>query len=290
MGNQLRAPRKQLSVVVVTYYSMTSARGELLAICDSIAGRRDVELIIVDNSGGCDAEKLKAERPMLSGIRILPMDNVGFAAGCNMGSAASTAPWLLFLNPDVYMTNSALDRVLEAATETSHQVLALGLTTGNKTFVGIEDSLFGWFRDRPRGSRKRIMGPSGGGALIRSDVFEATGGFNEQLFAWGEDAELAYRLRRLGIECGQIPVALAHSSGHSVKGSKTGRRFKAELLSRNRQLIAKKHMTAVRYLVFTAQHALVLAALTGRNIRRGTVVASWRGFMKGLRDTVHHAM
>ena len=43
-----------------------------------------------------------------------------------------------------------------------------------------------------------LLGPSGGLAAYRRAAFEAAGGFDERLFAYGEDVDLALRLRNLG--------------------------------------------------------------------------------------------
>jgi hypothetical protein len=61
------------------------------------------------------------------------------------------------------------------------------------------------------------VGPCGGAAAYRLPVFKELGGFDEALFAYWEDVELALRFRNAGWSCVLAPGALAlHEHGQTL--------------------------------------------------------------------------
>jgi hypothetical protein len=71
---------------------------------------------------------------------------------------------------------------------------------------------------RPDATAGRLAGPSGGAAAYRRTAFEAVGGFDERLFAYGEDVDLALRLR----SAGWTASAAAGARGVHLGGSTVG--------------------------------------------------------------------
>lgn len=86
-----------LSTIIVNYNA-----GPLLRKCvDSLlACPLDIEIIVVDNASS-DAS-LDGLQDLSQVCVIRNPANVGFAAACNIGVQASSAPFLLFLNPDCF--------------------------------------------------------------------------------------------------------------------------------------------------------------------------------------------
>jgi GT2 family glycosyltransferase len=98
-----------ISAIIVNYNA-----GELLRRCiDSLVNcPLEIEIIVVDNAS-TDAS-LDALRE-LSRVQILKNpENMGFAAACNRGMSAATAPFFLFLNPDCSFAPGALTCLLDA--------------------------------------------------------------------------------------------------------------------------------------------------------------------------------
>jgi len=96
-----------LSSIIVNYNA-----GLLLRDCVNslLASPVDIEIIVVDNaSHDASLEGLQD----LSCVTIIRNSvNVGFAAACNIGVSASSAPVVLFLNPDCFFESDALGPLL----------------------------------------------------------------------------------------------------------------------------------------------------------------------------------
>jgi GT2 family glycosyltransferase len=60
--------------------------------------------------------------------------------------------------------------------------------------------------------------PSGGAAAYRRSAFDAAGGFDAGLFAYGEDVDLGLRLRSLGWEAAEAVDARAVHLGGATTG------------------------------------------------------------------------
>lgn len=99
-----------VSVVVVNYNA-----GPLLLECIAASLRQAEEVVVVDNASSDGSLAALEERfrgePRL---RVIASGrNLGFAAGCNLGSRAATAPYILFLNPDCLLGTDSLRRMVE---------------------------------------------------------------------------------------------------------------------------------------------------------------------------------
>lgn len=109
-----------LSTIIVNYNA-----GSLLRKCvDSLlACPLDIEIIVVDNASS-DASLYEFQG--LSQVCVIrnPV-NVGFAAACNIGIQASSAPYLLFLNPDCFFQPGSIAPLL-AALQSGNRVGMVG--------------------------------------------------------------------------------------------------------------------------------------------------------------------
>jgi len=83
-----------------------------------------------------------------------------------------------------------------------------------------------------------VLWPDGCAAMYRREMLEQIGGFDEDLFAYGDDAELGLRARIAGWKCIYTPAAVARHHRGSTLGRDSERRL--ELIERNRALLALK--------------------------------------------------
>ncbi len=100
-----------VDVIVVNYNA-----GELLVDCvrSLFAGGAE-QVIVVDNKSADGSLALLEGLPCPEGfLRIIRNErNLGFSAACNIGIAASSSEFLLFLNPDAAVDHKALSRMLD---------------------------------------------------------------------------------------------------------------------------------------------------------------------------------
>ncbi len=142
--------------------------------------------------------------------------NLGFCAANNRLIDQTTAPFVLFLNPDTSLAPSCLERLLATLREAPAEVAAIGpkmVKPGGGVIdsAGIEpgrDTLSP--HDRGEGEVDRgqydtpgeYFGPSFACALWRREAIEALkldGEFlDEDFFAYFEDVDICWRARRLG--------------------------------------------------------------------------------------------
>ncbi len=96
-------------VIIVNYNA-----GPFLARCVASIADVAARIIVVDNDSHDDSlARLEQAMPQSEQLRIIRMGrNSGFSAGCNVGIAASTAEYLLFLNPDCVPQAGSLQRML----------------------------------------------------------------------------------------------------------------------------------------------------------------------------------
>jgi N-acetylglucosaminyl-diphospho-decaprenol L-rhamnosyltransferase len=220
-----------VSVVIVSYESR-----ELLARCLAAlaadAGRiATVETIVVDQaSQDGTAAWLAAEHPDVH-LVALP-ENVGFGAGNNRGAAVANGRWLLLLNSDAFVRPGAIDELVRFA-ETHPATGAVGprllwpdgrLQRSCRRFPTVfrlateylylrklaprSRALNGFYcgefaHDAPR----QVDWVTGACVLVRRELFERLGGFDETFFLYSEEVDLLYRASRLGAETWYDPAA-----------------------------------------------------------------------------------
>lgn len=201
----------------------------------------DVEVVLVDNGCTDGAVDRLEGRPGVVVVR--PGENLGFAAGCNLGAAHATAPVVAMVNPDTESAPGALAALARVASEPDVGVATCSLrlasdrdllnSAGNDVhFLGLSWS--GAFEeraadhDRPRD----VAAASGAGMAVRRGLWEELGGFVEEFFAYQEDAELSLRCWQRGLRVVFVPEAVIV---HRYEFSRNPRKF--FLLDRNRLVV-----------------------------------------------------
>ncbi|CAN5672145.1 glycosyltransferase family 2 protein [soil metagenome] len=218
-----------VSIIVVTYDSERD-----LAVClESALAQAGVttEVVVVDNAS------TDGSREIVEGfgprVRLLRQaENVGFAEGMNIGIDATSGRYVLALNPDCRLEPTFAARLatrLDArpdAASASGRLLrtdgpGLG-PTGVLDSTGIYFTASGRHFDRGGGEpaegrylgEEEVFGVTGAAGFYRRAALEAarisTGYFDADFFAYREDADLAWRLQRLGWKCVYVPDALAY--------------------------------------------------------------------------------
>ncbi len=200
------------------------------------------EIAVVDYES--DAGALREAVARHPGVTCIPRaDNLGFAAGVNLASARTTAPFLLLLNPDTVAEGPVL-RVLEEWLTRHPDVGVAGARVLNAdgsiqpsarrfpdwtTWLGGRST---WLTSRfPQNwfSRRNLVSSdasvptdvdwvSGACLMTRRDLFERIGGFDEQFFLYWEDADYCSRVAAAGFRCMYVPaVSVRHAAGRAAE-------------------------------------------------------------------------
>jgi N-acetylglucosaminyl-diphospho-decaprenol L-rhamnosyltransferase len=272
---------KALTIVTVLYRS-SEILAETLPTWVRAAEGLPVTFVFADNGPADGCEKIIASCLDDDRYRYLPdASNPGFATGCNRAVAAASTSHVLLLNPDVWLLGDSLTRILAAIAEKPDAPIAVGLLMRGSRFVGIDVHPIGLFVDRPADATRGPLAPSGGGAVFPTALFRQFGGFFDHLFAWGEDADLAYRLYAAGVRTRALDLALPHKGGHSVEND-ADLGLRAFLLARNRVLVAARTFTWPLVLLAIPLIALAHLALGLRRVRQGLLRPFLRGVGRGL--------
>jgi GT2 family glycosyltransferase len=153
--------------------------------------------------------------------------NVGFGRAMNRLAAAGVGELLVLVNDDVDVEPRFLAELV-APFEDVRVGMVAGLMlqpAATETVDGfgieVDATLVAYNRLRhrsPLDGRGRLLGPSGAAAAYRRSAWEAAGGFDERFFMYGEDVDLALRVRLAGWEAGEAQRARGvHVGGASAE-------------------------------------------------------------------------
>jgi N-acetylglucosaminyl-diphospho-decaprenol L-rhamnosyltransferase len=203
----------------------------------------DVDVIVVDH----DADPVQGRALCAAHPRITyeaRSENRGFAAGINRAARLARAPLLVVLNPDVELRAPIVEPL--TACLDAHPSAAIvgglvreadgGVQASARRFPDLSTAFGGrtsWLTRVLPGNplTRRNLAPTnvqGGCAevdwvtgafmMVRRDVFEALGGFDEQFFMYWEDSDLCLRALKAGWKTMYAPSAqVVHLTGRASR-------------------------------------------------------------------------
>ncbi len=219
-----------------TVYIPNLNGGEMLAqTLESLAPLDGTAVVVVDNGSEDDSVAMLRERfPQVELIALA--ENIGFGRALNLAVERVPGDPLIFLNNDVECEPGFLATLLGGLEDGVSSVAAVlvqrdepelidsaGVMVEGDTLMAF-DYLHGQNVDR-LASAAPPLGPTGGAALIRHDAFKAVGGFDERIFVYYEDVDLALRMRTAGHRCVLAPDARALHAFSATLGSRSGAKF-----------------------------------------------------------------
>jgi GT2 family glycosyltransferase len=252
------------------------------------------ETIVVDNGTG--APELEEATGALDGARLLRLDsNQGYSRAVNVAAGQAGGEVLVLLNDDCVVDPGFVERIGSPLDTGAGVVMAAGVMRdafqpGLIETAGIEIDrtllAFDYLNGEPLEILDRgvadPLGPSGAAAAISKEAFDEVGGFDEALFAYGEDVDLALRLRVAGGTCRLAKDARGLHEHSATLGSGSARKdylmgFARGYLLRKWGVLSPRRLPAV-----VAREAIWLAsqAVVDRNL------GGLRGRANGLRGPV----
>lgn len=202
---------KRLSIIIVTYNS----ERDIYDCLESIRRHTDIapeelEIIIVDNNSR-QADAMFSEIHHRFGPDIILLRNPrngGYGQGNNLGIRQASSPVVLIMNPDVRLMEPLFQTVLQAFDADSRlsmygikQMLSPGEPSTNSiacsyTLNGYLATILTAWANRTDRYLPRLMYFSGSCFFIRKQMFKEIGLFDEELFMYGEEDDIHYRMKQ----------------------------------------------------------------------------------------------
>ena len=279
-----------VSVIVVNWN-----RRDLLRSClASLAAQQGApfEVIVVDNGSDDDSARMVADEfSSRDGSRyrlITNQENRGFCAANNQGIQAARGRFIALLNNDAEAEPMWLREMLRAFEGRDDIGMAASKVLMYEEPHRIDKAghlIYLDGQNRGRGSGQlddgrfdtveETLWPDGCAAMYRKDMLLEIGGFDEDLFAYADDAELGLRARIAGWKCLYIPTAVVrHHRGASL-GVLNPKRL--QLIERNRVLLAAKLFPWSLLLLNPFYYSLRLAAGLWASLRGRGEAARFSG-------------
>ncbi len=228
-----------LSIIIVSYNNKEKLRVTLDAVYKSKT-KYSYEVIVVDNdSKDNSVEMVENQFPTAKVIRNA---NNGFSKGNNVGLDASEGEVILFLNPDTAVEENVIEECLtkiqsdsEIGFLTCRLVKEDGLPdlAARRSFPNPVNALarftyldkifptkFGGYNMRAVSdqSEHQVDAMAGAFMMVRREVLEKIGQWDEEFFMYGEDIEYCYRAKQAGYKNIYFPkVTTRHFKGQSSK-------------------------------------------------------------------------
>lgn len=232
----------EFSAILVSYNTRQMTLDSLKALVGDLDGIRS-EIIVVDNaSSDGSADAIRSAFPQ---IKVIESGrNAGFGGGNNLAMKEAKGQYLLLINTDAFLRSGAV-RELTGYLERHPKVALVGprLLNGDgslqpscyrfpapwrawvenlyiSSLFGSESSL-GDYRQWPHDRERIVDWVVGACCLVRREVYDQVGGFDEHFFMYAEETDWQRRMRVAGWEIGFTPAApVMHLGGASGASDK----------------------------------------------------------------------
>jgi len=259
-----------LSIIIVSYNTAKITKNCIESILKSVKDQINYEIIVVDNASTDNSlHEIQDFK-----IRIIKnRDNIGFARANNQAVREAEGRYILFLNSDVEVKKIDFKKLIDYLDDNKKVgalTVKVNLTSGEidpashrgfptlwrsfTYFSGLEfifgklslfKNVFGGYHllDNDFTNIHEIDSPSGAFFLTRKELFEEIKGFDEKFFMYGEDLDLAYRIKEKNYSVIYYPgfevVHLKYQSGLQ-KDKKVARAIKRHFYEAM-EIFYKKH-------------------------------------------------
>ena len=204
------------------------------------------EVIVVDNNSTDNSIEYLSSR--FKTVQFIGnKENLGFAKACNLGLQQAKGEYILFLNPDTIVPEDCFQQCISFfRSHADAGALGVKMLDGSGRFLKESKrsfpspvtslyKLFGLARLFPHsktfaryhlghldpGKSHEVDVLAGAFMMIKKEVIDKVGGFDEAFFMYGEDVDLSYRIQQAGYKNYYFAgTSIIHFKGESTrKGS-----------------------------------------------------------------------
>ncbi len=213
-----------LSVIIVNYNVKYFLEQCLCSLHQAI-GALKTEVIVVDNNSTDGSVAYLSEKFSFARF-IINKSNDGFAKANNRALELSSGRYILFLNPDTIIPEDCFNKCISFI-QSKPEAGAMGIRMIDGSGSFLKESKRGFpspwvsfckmsgltslfpnsriFAGYYLGSlsskqNQKVEALSGAFMLIKKEVLQITGGFDERFFMYAEDIDLSYRIKEAGFE------------------------------------------------------------------------------------------
>jgi len=217
------------SFIVVNFNTAKLTRDCVTSILtNTVESQR--EIIVIDNASADDGVVL-LKKEFGSQIKLIANSvNGGFAAANNIGARIASGDFLFFLNSDTIIESNIVSH-LELLFKNNHK---LGVVAPRLRLANGQPQLFAYGRFpnlvsvvfnkiwslrflKKTGQFMPVDWVSGAALIIRKEIFESIGGWDEKYFLYFEDVDLCWQVKKLEFEIGVFnEVSVIHFGGRSL--------------------------------------------------------------------------
>ena len=208
---------RQLTFIITTYNS-----AGVIDNCLNKINFNNYEVIVVDNNSSDKTTEIIIEKYPLVNL-IKNKKNHGYGRANNIGLRATSTPYALILNPDAFIFESDLEKLIAMMDKNSE--IGIGAPVLLNSYPLREDdrlqeiAVINNNLIKDFGDFKAVKYIIGACEILRMDLFKKIGFFDEKIFLYYEDDEICHRTILNNKICAICTDALAYHIGQGSSGT-----------------------------------------------------------------------
>lgn len=272
-----------LSIIIVNY-NVKEFLQNLIHSIEKASLNLTKEILIVDNaSDDGSVEFIKEKFPQIK--LIANQKNLGFGKANNIGLKQANGKYILLINPDTLVAEDTFEKMIKFFESNSEAGLAgckilnpdgslqlacrrsfPGPWTSFTKVTGLSNlfpnsKIFARYNLTYLDENKtyEVDAISGSFMMMRKEVYEKVGGFDEQFFMYGEDLDLCYRIQKSGFKVYYVhSTQIIHYKGESTKRSSLD---ETKVFYNAMHLFVKKHLSSSLLIGFILRSAIAVRSV-----------------------------
>lgn len=207
----------QLTFIITTYNS-----AGVIDNCLNKINFDNYEVIIVDNNSSDKTTEIISEKYPLVNL-IKNKKNYGYGRANNIGLRATTTPYALILNPDAFIFENDLEKIIAMMNKNPEigigAPLLLNSYPQSQSNISHELAIVNNNLIKDFGDFKAVKYIIGACEILRMEFFNKIGFFDEKIFLYYEDDEICHRTILNNKICAICVDAFAYHIGQGSSGT-----------------------------------------------------------------------